>query len=64
MGAGLGLRLYPTGHGLWRSFMRSNLDWIQREYPGMGIRLGVASFNQGEVKVQERLRSHVVPHCW
>ena len=64
MGAGLGLRLYPTGHGLWRSFMTSDLDWIQREYPGMGIRLCVASFNQRVIKMHESLRSHVVPNCW
>ena len=59
---GLGLRPDLTGRGLGRSFMRRNLDWIQQEYPGVEIRLSVASFNQRGIKVYESNGFHVVRH--
>ena len=59
---GLGLRPDLTGRGLGRDFMRRNLDWIQQEYPGMEIRLSVASFNQRGIKVYEGSGLYVVRH--
>lgn len=59
---GLGLRPDLTGRGLGRNFMRRNLKWIQQEYPGMEIRLSVASFNQRGIKVYESSGFKVVRH--
>ena len=50
---GLGMRPDLTGAGLGRNFMRCNLARIRQEYPGVEIRLSVASFNLRGIKVYE-----------
>lgn len=58
----IGLGMHPdlTGRGLGTMFMRRNLEWIRGAYPGAGIRLSVASFNQRGIKVYRKSGFHVV----
>ena len=59
---GLGMRPDLTGAGLGRTFMRRNLEWIRQEYPGVEIRLSVASFNLRGIKVYEASGFKVIRH--
>lgn len=51
---GLGMKPELTGHGAGLDFVKGGMAYVSDKFPGMGIRLAVAKFNQRAVKVYSR----------
>lgn len=51
---GLGMRPDRTGRGLGAMFMRRNVELIQEVFPGVEIRLSIASFNQRGIRLYRK----------
>lgn len=54
MDFGLGMKPERTGQGQGSRFVEAGVDYVRRTFPGKGVRLVVAEFNERAIRAYER----------